>query len=57
MVHMEGTRNAQAVMLEKHRGKRPLERSRLRCRNIKMNLQVIKLGSVDWIDLAQDMHK
>jgi hypothetical protein len=43
--------------VEKHTGKRPLERSRLRCHNIKMNLQEMKLDSVDWIDLAQDMDK
>jgi hypothetical protein len=45
------------VLVEKHTGKRPLERSRLRCCNIKINLQEMKLGSVDWIDLGQDLDK
>ena len=54
---MEDRRNAHAVLVEKHRGKRQLERSRLRCRNIKMNIQEMKLDRVDWIDLPQDMDK
>jgi hypothetical protein len=46
-----------AVLMEKHKGKRTLEKSRLRCRNIKMNFQEMKLGSLDWIDLVQVMDK
>ena len=39
----------------KPEGKRPLDRSRCRWEdNIKMNLQKVIYGSMDWIDLAQD---
>jgi hypothetical protein len=36
-------------------GKRPTERPRHRCKyNIKMDLQEVEWGGMDWIDLAQD---
>jgi hypothetical protein len=36
-------------------GKRPLERPRRRWEdNIKMNLQKVGLGGVDWIDISHD---
>jgi hypothetical protein len=36
-------------------GKRPLGRTRLRWEdNIKMDLQVVGCGGMDWIELAQD---
>jgi len=39
-------------------GKRPLGRHRLRWEdNIKMDLQAVGCGDVDWIDLAQDRDK
>jgi len=39
----------------KSEGKRPLGRPRLRWEdNIKMNLQEVGFGGMDWIDLAQD---
>ena len=39
----------------KHEGKRPLGRPRHRCEdNIKMDLQGVGCGGMDWIDLAQD---
>jgi hypothetical protein len=42
-------------MVGKPEGKRPLDRSRCRWEdNIKMNLQKVIYGSMDWIDLAQD---
>ena len=38
-----------------HEGKVPLGRPRRRWEdNIKMNLQEVGCGSMDWIDLAQD---
>ena len=39
----------------KPEGKRPLERSRHRWEdNIKMDLQEVECGSVDWVELAED---
>jgi len=40
---------------EKPEGQRPLGRSRRRREdNVKMDLQEVGCGSLDWIDLAQD---
>ena len=39
----------------KPEGKRPLGRPRRRCEdNIKMDLQVVGCGVIEWIELAQD---
>ena len=48
-------RGVYRVLMEKTEGKRPLGRSRRRCvDNIKMDLQQVGCGYVDWIGLAQD---
>ena len=43
------------VLVEKPEGKRPLRRPRRRREdNIKMDLQEVGYGVMDWIELAQD---
>ena len=43
------------VLVEKAEVKRPLGKSRRRWEdNIKMDLQEVGCGGVDWVDLAQD---
>ena len=44
-----------SVLVGKPEGSRPLERPRRRWEdNVKMDLQEVGCGSIDWIDLAQD---
>ena len=48
-------RGVYRVLVEKPEGKRPLGRSRRRwVDNIRMDLQEVGCGYVDWIELAQD---
>jgi hypothetical protein len=48
-------RNAYRILLGKPEGRRPLERPKRKwVNNIKVNLKNRGLGSMDWIDLAQD---
>jgi hypothetical protein len=50
--------NAYKVLMGKPEGKRPLGRTRHRWQDgIKMALREIGCGSVDWIQLAQDMDR
>ena len=43
------------VLVEKPKGKRPLERPRRRWEdNINMDLQEMRCEGMDWIDVAQD---
>ena len=52
---MGGERGAYRVLVGKPEGKRPLGRPRRRwVDNIRMDLQEVGCGYVDWIGLAQD---
>jgi hypothetical protein len=48
-------RGVYGVLVGKPEGKRPLGRPRRRCEdNIKMDIQEVGCGSMDWIDMTQD---
>ena len=48
-------RDLYRVLVGNPEGRRPLGRPRLRWEDdIKMNLQEVECGSMDWIELAQD---
>jgi len=52
---MGETRGLYRMLVGKPEGKRPLGRPRRRWENnIKMNLQKVGCGSMDWIELAHD---
>jgi hypothetical protein len=51
-------RNSYRLLVGKPEGKRPLGRPRRRwVDNIKIDVLVVRWGSVDWIGLAQDRDK
>jgi hypothetical protein len=50
-------RGVNRVLVGKYEGKRPLGRHRRRWEDIKMDLQEVGCGSVEWIELARDRDK
>ena len=55
VARMEERRGVDRVLVRKPEGKRPLGRSRQSWNyNIKMHLQEVGCGGLDWIDVAQD---
>ena len=55
MARMEEGRGVHKVLVGKPEGKRPLGRPRCRREyNIKVDLQEVRRGCGDWIELAQD---
>jgi hypothetical protein len=53
-----GRRYAYGVLVGRPEGKRPLGRHKLRWEeNIEMDLQEVRWGGHDWINLAQDRKK
>ena len=52
---MEGRRGENTILVGRPEGNRPLGRSRCRMNdNIKMDIQEVGWGGMDWIELAQN---
>ena len=55
VAHMGGSTGVYSVLVGKFEGTRPLRRPRLIWKyNIKIDLQEVRCGDIDWIELAQD---
>ena len=54
VARMADSRGVCRVLVGKHEGKRALGRPRHRWEDIKMGLQEVGCGGMDWIELAQD---
>ena len=58
VARMGERRGVYRVLVGKPEGKRPFGRSRCRWEdNIKMDIQEVGCGSMDWIELAQDRER
>ena len=57
VARMGEERGAYRVLVGKPEGRRPLGRPRRRWVDIRMDLQEVRCGHMDWIGLAQDRYR